>query len=260
MSEIHVPQLTYAHWARLFLKPIKITNIIKENIMNLELDHFFILVKPKAEEADLLVELGLEESYSRVHPGQGTTNRCFKFSNSMMELLWLHDEQEAEQGPAANMHFAKRAQQIDASPFGLVFNRKKNIDAGVETTSKNEAKQSLESHMPFNGWTYQPDYFPAPKGFHVAQNSENIREPLCIYMPFVEPMERSIEVGKFKSISHVQVAILQQPLSNELIQLSDTQGLSIVKGPEHLMEVTFDQGACGLTRDLRSTLSLIVHW
>ena len=61
--------------------------------MNLELDHFFILVEPEAKVANLLVELGLEESYSRVHEGQGTTNRCFKFSNSMMELLWLRDEE-----------------------------------------------------------------------------------------------------------------------------------------------------------------------
>ncbi len=48
--------------------------------MKLELDHFFILVEPEAKVAELLIELGLEESFSRVHPGQGTSNRCFNFS------------------------------------------------------------------------------------------------------------------------------------------------------------------------------------
>ena len=154
--------------------------------MKLELDHFFILVEPQARVANLLVDLGLEESFSRLHKGQGTSNRCFSFSNSKLELLWLRDEEEANNGPAHNMRFPQRAGNPDASPFGLIFNR----------------KETSNLEMPFDGWSYQPDYFPAPMAFHVGNNSENLTEPLCIYIPFMEPADREIEQGKFKSISN----------------------------------------------------------
>jgi len=59
--------------------------------MTLELDHFFVVVDPKGKVADLLVALGMEESFSRGHPGQGTSNRRFELSNSMFEFLWVRD-------------------------------------------------------------------------------------------------------------------------------------------------------------------------
>ena len=220
----------------------------KEVAMKLELDHFFILVEPEAKVANLLAELGLEESYNRVHPGQGTTNRCFKFSNSMMELLWLRDEEEANDGPANGLSFPARSASIlagaSASPFGLIFNR-----TGNEHTE-----------MPFNGWSYQPDYFPAPNAFHVGNNSGNLLEPLCIYVPFMQPVERTIEKGQFKSISHIHLHVPVASLSEELQAVSHSDGLTIECGVEHLMEVTFDQKACGLSKDLRPGLPLILHW
>ena len=237
--------------------------------MSLELDHFFILVEPHAKAAEVLIELGLKESYSRVHLGQGTTNRCFKFSNSMLELLWLSDESEANNGPAANMQFPKRVyvptNVASTSPFGLVFNQNHSGNADQIEGEQESLKGKYESSMPFKGWTYQPDYFPAPKNFHVGCNSVNLAEPLCIYMPFVEPMAREIEVGKFKSVSDVRVqmaagASKSEELSDVLVAINKTQGLTIELGDGHLMEVTFDEGACGLTKDLRPALPLIVHW
>ena len=224
--------------------------------MKLELDHFFILVEPEAKVAELLVELGLEESFSRVHPGQGTSNRCFSFSNSKLELLWLRDEEEANNGPANGLRFPERSANAlgtdSASPFGLIFNRK--------VSSSESTNESSDLEMPFNGWSYQPDYFPAPNAFHVGSNSENIKEPLCIYVPFMEPVERVIEKGRFKSISHVHVIVPEASLSEELLAASQSDSLTIECGAEHLMEITFDQKACGLCKDLRPGLPLILHW
>ena len=45
--------------------------------MNLELDHVFILVKPEARVANLLIAKGFEEGTRNIHPGQGTSNRRF---------------------------------------------------------------------------------------------------------------------------------------------------------------------------------------
>jgi hypothetical protein len=237
----------------------------------LALDHFFILVEPEAKVASLLIELGLEESFSRDHPGQGTSNRCFSFSNNKLELLWLRDEEEANNGPAKGLQFPQRSTNKEASPFGLILKRAATIIDNKKESSEKESveKESGELVMPFNGWCYQPDYFSAPMAFHVGSNSENLIEPLCIYVPFMEPAEKAvdlvIEKGKFKSISHVHIhvpadSLSKEPLSPELLIASQSEGLSVECGAEHLMEVTFDQKACGLSKDLRPDLPLILYW
>ncbi|MBL4796081.1 MAG: hypothetical protein JKY50_01565 [Oleispira sp.] len=228
--------------------------------MKLALDHFFIIVEPEAKVASLLVELGLEESFSRDHLGQGTSNRCFSFSNSKLELLWLRDEEEANTGPAKGLRFPERSANAlgadSASPFGLIFNRK--------ASTSESTKESSDLKMPFNGWSYQPDYFPAPMAFHVGSNSENLIEPLCIYIPFMDPLEKQVDLvsekGKFKSISNVHIHVPVESLSPELLIASQSDGLTIECGDEHLMEVTFDKKTCGLSEDLRPDLSLILHW
>lgn len=140
--------------------------------MFLELDHVFILVEPAAQVADRLLELGFREGPRNFHPGQGTANRRFYFANGMLEFIWVQDAEEARTGPGRNLHFAERAENPTASPFGAIFVPRHN---------------SISQAMPFPGWHYQPDYFSFPKGFHVGANSQNLLEPLCFYFPFHDP-------------------------------------------------------------------------
>ncbi|BFM17374.1 hypothetical protein R50073_35570 [Maricurvus nonylphenolicus] len=212
--------------------------------MNLELDHFFILTEPGAKAGDLLVSLGVEESFSRDHQGQGTSNRRFPVSNSMLELLWLRDEGEAKNGPGKDLLFPERSKAEGASPFGLIFRRKDSVD----------------NSQPFPGWKYQPDYFNPPMAFHVGDNSNSIEEPLCIYVPFVEPVERKVEEGTFQSISKVKITVPSTFVSDTLLMAGKSEGLEVILGDEHLMEVTFNVGACGMTKDLRPNLPLIIRW
>jgi hypothetical protein len=118
-------------------------------VMNLELDHFFILVEPGAKVGERLIELGIEEGAPRDHEGQGTSNRRFCFSNDMLELLYVRDAKEAQDGPGYGLRFPERATDVKASPFGLIVRRKDNDDLT----------------MPFEGWAYQPDYFEPPLDF-----------------------------------------------------------------------------------------------
>lgn len=89
----------------------------------LELHHFFILTEPLAPEAELHTEMGLIEGPPNDHPGQGTDDRRFFFCNSALELLYVRDAAEAEEGPARRLRFPERATQLGASPFGLVLSR-----------------------------------------------------------------------------------------------------------------------------------------
>ena len=212
--------------------------------MDLELDHFFILTDKPKEAGDLLVSMGLNESFSRDHKGQGTSNRRFAFSNGMLEILYVRDSEESNSGPAKELRFPERIQKENASPFGIVLTR------------TNDSK--LE--MPFSGWKYQPDYFEPPNAFHVGDNSEILEEPLCIYVPFVGPVSRIEEIGTFKSISNVQVSIPLGKMSDTLRTLQTADRLQIELGSEHMVMVTLDNGRSGLSRDFRPGLPLIINW
>jgi len=214
--------------------------------MNLELHHFFILVEPEAKVADLLVELGLKEGARNKHDGQGTSNRRFYFSNGMLEFLWIHNKEEAVNGPGRDLRFTERANGPQASPFGVIFTRKDNSNLD----------------MPFEGWKYKPDYFEPPWAFHVGANSNNLLEPLCFYMPFIEPTTSACktEEGTFKSISQVKICTPSEPTS-DVLEVADTADrLSIEHGNQHLMEITFDDWRCGRTSDLRPDIPLIINW
>jgi len=214
--------------------------------MNLELHHFFILVEPGGEVADLLSSLGMPGGTRNKHEGQGTSNRRFNFLNGTLEILWVHDVEEAINGPGRNLFFPERAGSPTACPFGVIFNRKNN--------------NSLE--MPFEGWKYEPDYFQPPWAFHIGANSKNVLEPLCIYMPFIEPGKsiNSVDNGVFRIISKVHIYTPSVPMSDVLGIANTADRLSIEYGEDHLMEVTFDDNLLGLSKDLRPDMPLIVRW
>lgn len=214
--------------------------------MNLELDHFFILVEPEARVADILVSMGMKEGAQNIHKGQGTSNRRFYFSNVMLEFLWVHDEDEATNGPARELRFLERSNNLLASPFGLIMHRKDDSNLV----------------MPFDGWDYQPDYFVPPKAFHIGSNSINLLEPLCIYVPFIGPKMASEKAddGEFSVISKIQVYTPVETVSDVLKITGSADRLYITHGPEHLIELTFDNQKKGYTSDLRPDIPLIIHW
>lgn len=89
--------------------------------MAFEFDHLFIFTDLGADEADRLSSFGLVESRSRIHRGQGTTNRCFFFHNAMLELLWIRDRDEAQSEPIRLTRLWERStnRHNGACPFGI---------------------------------------------------------------------------------------------------------------------------------------------
>lgn len=212
--------------------------------MKLELDHLFILTASPKEAGDCLVDLGLKESFSRDHKGQGTSNRRFEFANGMLELLYIRDEHESRTGPASRLHLADRVTTADASPFGLIL------------TKLNHTENSL----PFDGWAYQPDYFPAPNAFHVGDNAELFDEPLCIYVPFMGPVTRGIKIGGFSRLTHVEIGVPGHKWSDALKITGRADRVTVSNNDVQLATITLDDGKHGLCKDLRPQLPVIVKW
>lgn len=212
--------------------------------MTLRLHHFFILTDRPKETGDLLVSMGLKESFSRDHKGQGTSNRRFEFSNGMLELLYVRDRSEAENGPARNLRFVDRVKSATASPFGLIFNQTNGAGLG----------------LPFAGWAYQPDYLKAPNAFHIGDNSEILEEPLCFYAPFFGTPAESQEEQDFSTIKNVKISVPRKVLSETLHSLKAVDGLQIETGDDHVLRLTLDGAGDRQPVDFRPDLPLIIIW
>ena len=194
---------------------------------------------------ELLIKAGLVEGTSNDHPGQGTANRRFFFSNSALELVYVRDATEAVQGPGQGLRVAERASSPDASPFGLVFRRDGELDS-----------------LSFPGWHYQPIYFDPGVRFLVGENSECLEEPLCICMPENPPSgsSQSRSEAPFLEVTGLRIHVPVQQPSSVLEAIAKVDGLSIQLGSTHLLEVAFGHESERKHRDFRPRLPLRIRW
>ena len=213
--------------------------------MTIELDHFFVLTDHGAPQAELLSEIGLIEGTANSHPGQGTANRRFFFSNSMLELAYVRDANEAASGPGSHLRLGERAANAGASPFGLVL--------GGPPGSTN---------APFPGWPYHPAYLEADQCFHIGQNSDLLEEPLCVWAPFElpGPTNQPLPTDPFTRISELRISVPVARPSSVLATIAQVERISLQLDEPHGMEVIFNEEEKGQFRDLRPRLPLIIRW
>lgn len=192
----------------------------------MKLDHIFIFSTSKGSEADELVRFGLTEGSSRVHPGQGTTNRKFYFENFFLEILWVHDPSEIQSQRTRVTKLWERSnfKHNNYAPFGLCLI---NDDASDQIFTKSS--------------TYQPSYFPEDKKIEFITEPQL---PWIFRLPFKgakkatdEPLEHD------KKLKKLTKATFQTPVVSELTdslqQLSGGDINFLVADEYHLL-IEFD--------------------
>ena len=144
--------------------------------MSVELDHVFVCCAHGAPEAALLTQRGLLEGSANTHPGQGTANRRFFFSNAYLELLWVSDPAEAQSENVLQTQLWERWSRRGegACPFGIVFRPR--------TDSTGEA--------PFPCRSYRPPYLPNGLSIEIGRGMP-ITEPQLFYLPFARQRDPS---------------------------------------------------------------------
>lgn len=119
--------------------------------MTLQLHHVFVCTSLGGPEANALLNAGLIEGSSNIHPGQGTANRRFFFERGFLELLFVLDKLEARSDWTAPTQLWQRWSErgTTANPFGICLSSPRGIDAA----------------LPFASWEYRAPYL--AEGRHI---------------------------------------------------------------------------------------------
>lgn len=216
------------------------------------LDHVFVFARPGGPEASKLAALGFTEGGGKAHAGQGTANRCFFFENAMLELIWVHDEQEARSEAIARTGLWERSQyrQTGASPFGIC----------LETTEPERLAESFET------WGYRPPYVPAGSEIPVAV-AASFAEPL-LFFPRSRKSEGAppkrdvgIHANGARTMGKMHVTLTDRAALTPSVREVERLGIAtFAYGPEPLMELVLDEAARGRSADLRPELPLLLRW
>lgn len=218
--------------------------------MCLELDHVFIFVSEGAPGADGLLNFGFSEGEPNVHPGQGTSNRRFFFSNMMLELLWVSnvDEVKSVLTKPTMLWERWRGRNRNRSPFGIVL-------------------RSSSAEVFFDGREYKPKYLPDGLSFLVGSNADVLSEPLFFRMPLgrmpgpgkkTQPLQNK---SGFTRVTSLCVKMPQtSPESPLLKTIGDIETISFKDADSHVMEIGFDGEKGGKSKDFRPELPLIIKW
>lgn len=210
----------------------------------MQIDHLFIRVSPRGPEAELLREFGLSEGSGNVHPGQGTANRRFFFANAFLELLWIADAEEVANAQTQPTMLRERLSHEGdgASPFGICFRPAATFDT----------------------WDYAPAYLPPGMKIGIATEAP-LSEPMWFYTSAGkapeafdsnrrQPLDHAAGVG---SITGLRCTL---PSVATLSPAALGSGIEFVAGAAHLLEISFDHQARGLSKDFRPALPLVFHY
>jgi hypothetical protein len=220
--------------------------------MTFELDHIFICTDINAPEADRLISFGLTQGKANIHVGQGTANRCFFFHNLMLELLWIHNREEAQSDRVEQTHLWGHwiYRNHGACPFGFCLR---------STTPQNTS-------LPFSSWEYHPPYLPESMNIPVATNADVLTEPILFYLSFAQrpdryPSNQQQPIKHAAGLREVTRVKLVTPhaesASDELKAMINASAIELHLGEEYLLELGFDRELQGKQQDFRPELPLI---
>jgi hypothetical protein len=198
----------------------------------MDIDHIFIFTEGKGKAADQLVSFGLTEGSSRIHKGQGTTNRKFYFENFFLEILWVHDENKIKSDLVKPTGLWQRAnyKTNNSSPFGLCVVNTDETDSLFEKSLK-----------------YQPDYFPSGLSIDILPNENQTELPWTFRLPFKgdkkNEVEPTVHTNGIKRLTKAQF-ICRNLLAGSFVEsFKNESKIEFVAGSDLKLVLTFDDNS-----------------
>ncbi len=196
----------------------------------MEIDHIFIFSTHGGKEAEKLVEFGLTEGSSRVHPGQGTTNRKFYFENFFLEVLWVIYETEIRSELTSKTKLYERSQffKNDFSPFGLCL-----------------VNSKLTDELFGQSQIYQPNYFPKGMSIDIITNEKNPNLPWTFRLPYRDEKKAHNEpINHLNGIRKLTKSEFEIPLDKDekgfKTYFQSSKNISFKNGERNRLTLEFD--------------------
>lgn len=215
----------------------------------MEIDHIFIFSNKNGKEADVLIDFGFIEGSSRIHPGQGTTNRKFYFGNFFLEILWVINEQEIQSEITSITKLWERSQfkKNDYSPYGLCLVNSNSTD-----------KIFSESEI------YQPNYFPKGMSIDIITNEQNPELPWTFRLPYrgeKKPHDEPIEhLNGIKLLTRAEFEIKMEIEKTEFESyFKNVESIKFSKGNHANLILEFDNNVQGKIKEF-SELNLKIRY
>lgn len=219
-----------------------------------EIDHVVIFTSPAAPESARLLGLGLTEATPNTHPGQGTSCRRFTFGNAYLELLWVHNAEEARSQLTRPTRLWDRwsGRGGNGCSIGFCF----------------RPAQPQIADVPFTAWEYRPSYLPNPHCIHIASNVDVLTEPMLCYLAFAQ--QRRLSANQGSSLEHAAgpcrltrvefVSPQADNISPALRGLVEAGLIWLRHGTRCLVELGFNGESQGKKEDCRPELPLVLCW
>ncbi len=220
----------------------------------MKLDHLFVGTNDVVAAADVMSSCGFVEGSSNQHPGQGTANRRYFFSNAMVELLYVDDGVDSghPQNHLLNLEARCQASLDDRSisKLGVCF----------------RPSHTRDRDPVFGCIKYTPHYLPPQ--LHIDIDRERrAGEPLWFHLPFasdelvaernaLEPQRHPSGVSR---LSQLYVTTSADSLSHSAETINRETEVDVEIGATSLMTIDFDDRAQGQVFDLRPLLPLILR-
>jgi hypothetical protein len=214
----------------------------------MDIDHIFIFTDDKGKVANQLVAFGLTEGGSRVHDGQGTTNRTFVFDNFYLEIVWVHNEQEIKSDNVLPTGLLSRANFKSnlTSPFGLC----------IDNTDETE-------ELFIGAFKYQPDYFPKGMTIDILNNNSNLCFPLTVRLPFKRDQQKQLKPSNhnngIKSLTKAEFQFKAVNNKSYLDYFKSEATIQFLQSDDIWLTLTFDNGNQGLTKKFDELKLTIIY-
>lgn len=215
----------------------------------MQIDHIFIFTEEPDAAAEELLAFGLTEGSSRVHKGQGTSNRKFYFENFFLEILWVHDAEEITTPAMQPTRLWQRARYVEttASRYGLCLANTPDTDAIFAAATP-----------------YQPAYFPAGLVIDVLTHEQNLSLPWTFRLPFKGPKTATTEPTShdngLRELTQAVFGLSRHSASDELVkQLAQQPQIRFIAASGDNLTLTFDHNSQGETKQFKN-LNLIINY
>lgn len=238
----------------------------------LDLDHIIIWTEKDAPQVKSFEEKGFSISPTiMVHTRIGTGGRYINFYNVYLEFLYPTEQATLDPKFDKTLSPARdKWQESGESPFGV----------GLSMTPYDTTT------FPFEGKLVQAPWMRPNTGVYFASSNIKDRyEPMVLIVPphMARPKgkaetredikkkvldeERRKQAEKsfqhaigIETLTGLKITCTTKELSSTIKALKNVKNCQIVKGKEHLMEMTFDGNRQKKTADFRPQLPVVIHY